>query len=115
MLFFVMSTCRLCFAPVSTPSATIKKREHYAEQLQQEILDLKITSEQEVNQHEDVCKQSDVRLFVFVSSSNSNLIMYSTQEQRSSAQLSNSTLQILANIVFATSASRRGLMKTSNG
>lgn len=51
---------RLCFAPVSSPSTTSKKRDNYAEKLEQEILDLKITIDQGPNEHEDICEKCDV-------------------------------------------------------
>ncbi|KAK4512653.1 uncharacterized protein ATC70_003357 [Mucor velutinosus] len=51
---------RLCFAPVSSPSTIAKKKDNYAEKLEREILDLKITINQELNEHEDLCKKCDM-------------------------------------------------------
>ncbi|GAN08623.1 hypothetical protein MAM1_0215c08138 [Mucor ambiguus] len=51
---------RLCFAPVSSPSTISMKKDNYAEKLEQEILDLKITIDQEPNEHEDICKGCDI-------------------------------------------------------
>ncbi|KAI8641580.1 hypothetical protein BD408DRAFT_417821 [Parasitella parasitica] len=51
---------RLCFTPLSSSPSTIsKKRDNYAEKLEKEILDLKITVDQELNEHEDLCKDCD--------------------------------------------------------
>lgn len=48
---------------MSSPSTISKKRDNYAEQLEQEILDLKIAIDQEPNEHEDLCKECDVGIF----------------------------------------------------
>ncbi|KAL9558067.1 hypothetical protein MBANPS3_001090 [Mucor bainieri] len=56
----VASKPKLCFAPVSSPSTISKKRDNYAEKLEREILDLKITIDQEANEHEDLCQECDI-------------------------------------------------------
>lgn len=51
---------------MSSPSTISKKRDNYAEQLEQEILDLKIAIDLEPNEHEDLCKECDVGILLLL-------------------------------------------------